>query len=297
MVNVPFAISSASCKLWIPPGLGSYYNGYPLPDLWLGASAAQIPNNGAVQSVSDSSGLAHNITQATAGQAPLLAQFGSMVESNQPALLFRSANSQCLAFPTSVKMGDGSPASEGTIVLCVRLIPGGAGCLWSSPSGPAIEANYPNLQSMTVRYSNTFYTFPNAFAINSFGPQVVALRFSSAGVKLYGDTNYTDALSNVLLSGTVSGGTIGGFDTTQLFTDFDFYDFAQFDQALFRCRCAGCHAGDERPRGTQRGEIRTGASFRRFANGRLQQRNRRFPDESKLARSHEETAGGRWAIL
>src|SRR5580658_2338954 len=230
-MNAPFNITSPSCKLWLAPGAGYAFQGYSVPDGWLGASGAGIPDNGQVQYCGDASGNANTVTQSTPSSAPLLSQFGGIAESQEPALRFRSGASQFLPIPSGVKMGDGSPASEGTIIICLRLIPGAAGCLWTT-SGPALQVGYPSAQQTTIRFNNNFYTFPNPFAINTFGPQVIAIRFNSAGVKLYGDTNYTDTLSNVLLSGTVSGGFIGSYNASLLFTDFDLFDFAQFDQAL-----------------------------------------------------------------
>src|SRR5579862_6591033 len=126
-MNLPFNISSPSCKLWLPPGAGYTFNANPLPDQWLGSSGAAVTENAPVQTCYDNSGNANTVTQPTAANAPLLSQFGSITESPQPALRFRSAGSQFLPIPIAVKMGDGSPSSEGTIIFCLRAQPGNAG--------------------------------------------------------------------------------------------------------------------------------------------------------------------------
>jgi lysophospholipase L1-like esterase len=228
-MNIPFNITSPSCKLWLPPGAGNSYLGYNVPDLWLGAAGAQIGENAAVQTLDDQSGNANTVTQASSANAPLLSQFGATVESQEPALRFRSVNSQFLSIPSTVKLGDGSPANEGTIIMCVRAQPGNNGFYWAAggfgfwPQGSFGQLNI---------FSGSENPFPNPFAVNTFGPQVIAIRFKSGETKLYGDTNYTDSIPTNFLSGTVSGGYIGSLNGSGFFADFDFYDLALFDQAL-----------------------------------------------------------------
>src|ERR1700722_16943677 len=133
-MNIPFNITSPSCKLWLPPGLGYPYQGYALPDLWLGSGGAGIADNGAVQWCGDNSGNANTVMQSSSAAAPLLSQFGGIAESPEPALRFRSVSSQFLPIPSAVKIGAGTPASEATIIMCLRAQPGNAGFCWATGS-------------------------------------------------------------------------------------------------------------------------------------------------------------------
>jgi lysophospholipase L1-like esterase len=227
-MNIPFNITSASCKLWLPPGPGYNFNSNPLPDQWLGSGAAGIANNGAVQYCGDNSDNDNTVTQSTAASAPLLSQFGSITESHEPALRFRSISSQFLPIPAAVKMGDGSPASEGTLIICLRAQPANAGFFWANGIGlwPTATA------SLGIFSSGSNHSFPNPFMVNTFSPQVIAVRFKSGETKLFGDTNYTDTISTNFLSGTSTGGFIGSLTSSSFFADFDLYDFVIFDQAL-----------------------------------------------------------------
>ena len=225
---IPLNITSPSCKLWLAPGSGNNYLGYSCADRWLGAAGAQIADNSPVQTCYDNSGNANTLTQSVSANAPLISQFGSIVESQEPALRFRSSYSQFLPIPAGAKLGDGSPANEGTIIICLRALPGMAGFPWATgsiglwPTGPA---------QLSI-FSGTEHAFPNPFAINIFGPQPIAVRFNSAGTKFYGDTNYTDSIATNFLTGSVTGGYIGSLNGSGFFADMDLYDFAQFDQAL-----------------------------------------------------------------
>ena len=228
-MNLPFNITSPSCKLWLPPGPGYAYQGNPLPDQWLGSGGAGTANKGLVQQCTDNSGNANTVTQPTAASAPLLSQFGCIAETPEPALRFRSASSQFLPIPSSVKIGDGSPTSEATIIICLRALPGNDGFFWATGT----QGFWPTAATSVGIFSGgANHSFPNPFTINTFAPQPIAIRFKSGETKLFGDTNYTDTIATNFLTGTVSGGFIGTLGGANFFADFDFYDLAIFDQAL-----------------------------------------------------------------
>jgi lysophospholipase L1-like esterase len=228
MPNLPFNITSPSCKLWLTPGSGNNYQGYSCADKWLGAAAAQIPDNSPVQTCYDSSGNSNTLTQSASANAPLISQFASIAESPEPAMRFRSASSQFLPIPAGAKLGDGSPANEGTIIMCLRALPGLDGFPWSTGS----IGIWPTGTAQLSIFNGSEHAFPNPFALNIFGPQPIAVRFNSAGTKFYGDTNYTDSIATNFLTGSVTGGFIGSLNGSGFFADMDLYDFAQFDQAL-----------------------------------------------------------------
>jgi len=228
-MNIPFNISSPSCRLWLPPGLGYPYQGNALPDQWLGSGGAGIADDSPVQWCGDNSGNGNTVTQSSSSAAPLLSQFGGIAESQEPALRFRSSGSQFLPIPSGVKIGDGSPASEATIIMCLRAQPGNGGFYWGTGS----QGFWPTgTASVGIFSGSANHSFPNAFTVNTFAPQVLAIRFKSAETKLYGDTNYTDTIATNFLSGSVAGGFIASLSGTGFFADIDLYDFAIFDQAL-----------------------------------------------------------------
>lgn len=216
MPNNPYGTTATSCKMWLYPGDGINYHGQIMPDLWLGASGAQVDNNGNCQTAFDKSGNSNSATQSTAAQGPFISGWNRTSESECPCLRFMSQFTHNLPIPSGVTIGGGSPTNEATIIFCIKYQPGNNGFIWSDGSiGLWQSTDATSTTTLTIGTGSKTLTIQTGMPFAT--GMTVEIQQDSSHFMVGTITSYNSGTGSLVVNATASTGSGSTSGTLNVF--------------------------------------------------------------------------------